>query len=124
MDLREGMATMSMTGELAATPLPGVDPARVEYLHVLPNLRSLVLVIATIDLRGYILLEASLSFLGLGVQPPQPSWGGMVNQGREYLATAWWIAVVPAATLVLTVLAVSLIGDWLRDALDPRLRTR
>ncbi len=100
----------------------GATDARVMLRHILPNLGSIILVIATIDLRRVILFEASLSFLGLGVQPPQPSWGSMLGQGREYLGTAWWISVLPGVALMLTILAVSLVGDWLRDLLDPTLR--
>jgi peptide/nickel transport system permease protein len=100
----------------------GATDARILLRHILPNIWSVILVIVTIDLRRIILFEATLSFLGLGVQPPQPSWGSMIDKGREYLDTAWWISVFPGAALMLTVLAVSLVGDWLRDELDPTLR--
>lgn len=100
----------------------GIPEWRIVLRHILPNLTSLILVLLTIDLRGYILAEASLSFLGLGVQPPDPSWGDMINRGRAYLATAWWISLLPGAALLLTILSVSLIGDWLRDRLDPMYR--
>jgi peptide/nickel transport system permease protein len=100
----------------------GATDGRILVRHILPNLWSVILVIVTIDLRRIILFEATLSFLGLGVQPPQPSWGSMIDKGREYLDTAWWISVFPGAALMLTVLAVSLVGDWLRDELDPTLR--
>jgi peptide/nickel transport system permease protein len=94
------------------------------WCHLLPNLLWLVIVMVTIQLRGLILFEAFLSFLGLGVPPPEPSWGSMIASGRQYLVTAWWIAVIPGIALVLTVVSVSLIGDWLRDVLDPTLRGR
>ncbi len=100
----------------------GADDRRLLWRHILPNLGSIILVIATIDLRRVILFEATLSFLGLGVQPPQASWGSMIDRGREYLNFAPWISVFPGLALMLTVLTVSLIGDWLRDMLDPRLR--
>lgn len=100
----------------------GATDIRVAARHILPNLWSIILVIVTIDLRRIILFEATLSFLGLGVQPPQPSWGSMIDKGREYLGTAWWISLFPGLALMLTILSVSLIGDWLRDALDPTLR--
>jgi len=100
----------------------GATDGRILFRHILPNIRSVILVIVTIDLRRIILFEATLSFLGLGVQPPQPSWGSMIDKGHEYLDTAWWISVFPGAALMLTVLAVSLVGDWLRDELDPTLR--
>jgi peptide/nickel transport system permease protein len=102
----------------------GASDGRILIRQVLPNLWSVVLVVVTIDLRGYILLEASLSFLGLGVQPPQASWGAMVERGREYLGTAWWMSVIPGVALLLTIFAVSMVGDWLRDALDPTLDLR
>ncbi len=100
----------------------GATEGRILFRHVLPNIWSVILVIVTIDLRRIILFEATLSFLGLGVQPPQPSWGSMIDKGREYLDTAWWISVFPGTALMLTVLAVSLVGDWLRDELDSTLR--
>ncbi len=100
----------------------GASNGRILGKHILPNLGSIILVIVTIDLRRVILFEATLSFLGLGVQPPQSSWGSMIDIGREYLNTAWWVSVFPGVALMLTILAVSLIGDWLRDVLDPRSR--
>lgn len=107
---------------VVAARTAGASNARILARHLLPNLTSIAIVLVTIQLRAMILFEASLSFLGLGVPPPQPSWGQMISAGREYLMTAWWISVVPGVALVLTVLSVSLIGDWLRDALDPTLR--
>lgn len=107
---------------VAAARALGATDRRIVVRHILPNLWSIILVIVTIDLRRVILFEASLSFLGLGVQPPQPSWGSMIDKGREYLGTAWWISIFPGLALMLTILAVSLVGDWLRDALDPTLR--
>ncbi len=107
---------------LAARAL-GASNTRILCRHILPNLASVILVIVTIDLRRIILFESTLSFLGLGVQPPDASWGAMLSKGRELLNTAWWISVFPDAALMLTILVVSLIGDWLRDVLDPTLRT-
>ena len=83
---------------------------------------SSLVVIATLELARAIVLEATLSFLGLGVQPPTPSWGGMVQEGREYLDSAWWISTFPGAVLMATTIIVSRAGDWLRDVLDPTLR--
>lgn len=100
----------------------GASNGRILSKHILPNLGSIILVIVTIDLRRVILFEATLSFLGLGVQPPQSSWGSMIDIGREYLNTAWWVSIFPGIALMLTILAVSLIGDWLRDVLDPTQR--
>jgi len=95
---------------------------RVLLRHILPNVGSTLMVIATLELARAIVLEATLSFLGLGIQPPTPSWGGMIHEGREYLDTAWWISVAPGLILMLTSLVVSRTGDWLRDVLDPTLR--
>lgn len=99
----------------------GASHFRIITLHILPNSLSPMLVMTSLDLVRVILLEASLSFLGLGVQPPTPSWGGMINAGRDYLQSAWWIALAPGAAIMLTALSVSRIGDWLRDVLDPDL---
>jgi len=87
-----------------------------------PSFPTLIVVIATLELARSIVLEATLSFLGLGIQPPTPSWGGMVQEGREYLDSAWWISTFPGLVLMLTSLVVSRTGDWLRDLLDPTLR--
>jgi peptide/nickel transport system permease protein len=100
----------------------GAGTFRTMAVHILPNTISPVLVIATLELARVIVLEASLSFLGLGIQPPTPSWGGMLRDGREHLATAWWVATFPGIALLATCLAVNRIGDALRDLLDPRLR--
>jgi peptide/nickel transport system permease protein len=100
----------------------GGSVARVIARHVLPNVLSSLVVIATLELARAIVLEATLSFLGLGVQPPTPSWGGMVQEGREYLDSAWWISTAPGIVLMLTSIVVSRTGDWLRDLLDPTLR--
>ena len=100
----------------------GGSMPRVIARHIVPNILSSLVVIATLELARSIVLEATLSFLGLGVQPPTPSWGGMVQEGREYLDSAWWISTSPGLLLMLTSLAVSRTGDWLRDLLDPTLR--
>jgi peptide/nickel transport system permease protein len=100
----------------------GGSTGRVLLRHILPNVVSSLVVIATLELARAIVLEATLSFLGLGVQPPTPSWGGMIHEGREYLDSAWWISTFPGLVLMLTSLVVSRTGDWLRDLLDPTLR--
>jgi peptide/nickel transport system permease protein len=100
----------------------GGSVARVIVRHILPNVLSSLVVVATLELARAIVLEATLSFLGLGIQPPTPSWGVMVQEGREYLDSAWWISTFPGLILMLTSLAVSRTGDWLRDLLDPTLR--
>lgn len=99
----------------------GLAPIRIATHHVLPNIASALIVNATLAFPQTVLFESSLSFLGLGVQPPATSLGSMVGFGRDYLITAWWIAAVPAAIIFCTSLAFSILGDWLRDRLDPTL---
>jgi len=100
----------------------GGSAGRVILRHIVPNVLSSLVVVATLELARSIVLEATLSFLGLGIQPPTPSWGVMVQEGREYLDSAWWISTFPGLILMVTSLAVSRTGDWLRDLLDPTLR--
>jgi peptide/nickel transport system permease protein len=100
----------------------GGSVTRIVLKHVLPNVVSTLIVIASLELARAVVLEATLSFLGLGIQPPTPSWGGMIHEGREYLDSAWWISTFPGVVLMLTSLVVSRTGDWLRDVLDPTLR--
>lgn len=96
---------------------------RIIFKHILPNVLAPVIVITTLSLGNVIITESSLSFLGLGVPPPTPSWGRMLSEGRNYLATAWWIATFPGVAIMVTVVAINLLGDALRDLFDPRLRT-
>jgi peptide/nickel transport system permease protein len=109
-------------GYAAAVRQLGATPLRIYGRHVLPNIASTLIVSMTLAFPEIILLESGLSFLGLGVQPPETSLGSMVGYGREYLTRAPWILLAPACVIVLTTLSVSLIGDWLRDRLDPTLR--
>lgn len=109
-------------GYAAAVRQLGASPRRVYLLHILPNIASTLIVSMTLVFPEVILLESGLSFLGLGVQPPMTSLGNMVGFGREYITRAAWIMLAPACVIVLTTLAVSLVGDWLRDRLDPTLR--
>jgi peptide/nickel transport system permease protein len=102
----------------------GANDARIITRHILPNAAASIIVIATLMIGNLILFEASLSFLGVGVPITTPTWGRMVFDGIEYVATAWWIALFPGLAVMLTVLATNLVGDWLRDALDPRQRLR
>jgi len=105
-----------------AAQVTGVSPARIVGTHILPNVMGSVLVIATINLALAILTEATLSFLGIGVPPTQPSLGTLVRIGNEFLFSGdWWISILPGAMLVALSLSVNLLGDWLRDALNPRL---
>jgi peptide/nickel transport system permease protein len=102
----------------------GANDGRIIARHILPNAAASIIVIATLMIGNLILFEASLSFLGVGVPLTTPTWGRMVFNGLEYVATAWWIALFPGLAVMLTVLATNLVGDWLRDALDPRQRRR
>jgi peptide/nickel transport system permease protein len=102
----------------------GARPASIYFRHILPNISSVLIVQFTLNFPQTILLETSLSFLGLGIQPPLTSLGQMLGSGRSYLITAWWIAVLPGIIIFLTTLSISMIGDWLRDRLDPTLRGR
>lgn len=104
---------------LAAESL-GSSDARIVFRHLLPNIAGAVVIQATLSIAGAILAESSLSFLGLGVQPPTPSWGEMLNTARGYLRDAPWTAIAPGSLIFLSVLAFNLVGDGLRDALDPR----
>ncbi len=112
----------SAQGYAASVRQLGASPARVYLRHILPNIASTLIVSMTLIFPEIILLESSLSFLGLGVQPPMTSLGNMVGYGREYITRAPWIMLAPALTIVTTTLAVSTLGDWLRDRLDPTLR--
>lgn len=107
---------------LAARAL-GMGDGRIILRHIIPNTLAPVIVSATLGIGQTILTEASLSFLALGVQPPTPSWGNMISDGRDALILAWWISTFPGLAIVFTVIAFNLLGDGLRDALDPRLRT-
>jgi len=101
----------------------GVKDRRIIFQHLLPNLLGPVIVLMTLNVANNILLESSLTFLGLGVDPTIPSWGGMLADGRTYLQTAWWVSVFPGFAILFTVLGLNLLGDWLRDSLDPTGRT-
>jgi len=111
-------------GYVGAVGALGASTLRLYGRHILPNISAALVVQATINFPGTILLETSLSFLGLGVQPPMTSLGLMLGQGRNFLLQAWWIAIIPGVTIFLTTLSMSLFGDWLRDRLDPTLDGR
>lgn len=107
-----------------AAELAGAGTLRILVRHLLPNIAGPLLVVATAEFGLMILFEAGLSFLGLGIQPPTPSWGSIMSAGRQHVERAWWLTVVPGASLFLLVLSVNIVGDWLRDKLDPRSRAR
>jgi peptide/nickel transport system permease protein len=102
----------------------GVRDYRIIFRHILPNALAPVFVTATLDVATAILVETGLSFLGFGVQPPAPSWGNILTEGRTYVFDAWWLTVFPGLAILITVLSFNLLGEGLRDALDPRLRGR
>jgi peptide/nickel transport system permease protein len=102
----------------------GARPLRVMFAEILPNIASSVLVFFTLVIAANILTEAGLSFLGAGVQPPNPSWGTQIAEGQERITTAPWLTLVPGIAIVLTVLSLNIFGDGLRDALDPRAKVR
>ena len=118
--VRSEVLTIRHSEFIEAARASGATPARVMFGHILPNISSSIIVVASQQLAAMILFEAALSFLGLGVKPPTPSWGGMVADGRLYLAQAWWASTLPGIAILLTVLATNWLGDWVRDTLDPR----
>ena len=99
----------------------GASNSRIIFRHILPNALSPVMVAATLGVAGAILTESALSFLGIGVQPPTPSWGNMLTAGKDYLEFAWWLSLFPGVAILVTVIAYNLVGEGLRDALDPRI---
>ena len=107
---------------IKAAEMAGNRAPRILLRHILPNIAGPLMVVATSEFGLMILFEAGLSFLGLGIQPPYPSWGSIMSVGRQYVARAWWLTVFPGACLFVLVLCVNLFGDWLRDRVDPRSR--
>jgi peptide/nickel transport system permease protein len=116
--------TLSLREEefVLAAEVAGASPRRIVLRHLLPNVLAPVIVLSSFELAAMMLIEASLSFLGLGVQPPMPSWGSMISQGRDYIYTAWWLTTLPGLALMLAVLGANQLGDGVRDLLDPHLR--
>jgi peptide/nickel transport system permease protein len=100
----------------------GVGRVRLLFRHVLPNVAPSIVVVASLQFSQFVVAEAAISFLGFGVQPPTPAWGSMLSESRDFLYVAWWLAAFPGVALALTALGVNLLGDWLRDTLDPKLR--
>ena len=108
-------------GYVEMAKVTGASTPRILYRHILPGVINTVVVITPFGIRGLILTDATLSFLGVGVPPPTPAWGIMVADGRQYATAAWWVTVFPGIAIMLTVLSMNFLGDWLRDRWDPRL---
>jgi peptide/nickel transport system permease protein len=107
---------------VAQARLAGSSPVRIMLVHLFPNVLNTLVVLLSLQVGWVIIVEASLSFLGAGVPPPTPTWGSMIAEGRDYIASAWWVSFFPGLAILVTVLAFNLFGDWLRDALDPTMR--
>jgi peptide/nickel transport system permease protein len=102
--------------------ITGCSARRIMVFHLFPNMLNTLIVLLTLQVGYVILVEASLSFLGAGIPPPTPAWGSMVAEGRDYITRAWWVSFFPGAAIMLVVLSLNLLGDWVRDTLDPKLR--
>jgi peptide/nickel transport system permease protein len=120
--VRASVLSIRQLEYVEAARAQGATAPRIIVRHVLPNTMAPLLVLASAQFGTMVLLESGLSFLGLGVQPPHPSWGNMLAEGRDYLSNAWWLGTVPGAAIALIVLGANLLGDGLRKALDPWLR--
>jgi peptide/nickel transport system permease protein len=120
--VRANVLTIRQLEYVEAARTLGASDWRLVARHILPNTLAPILVIGSSQFATMVLLESGLSFLGLGIQPPRPSWGAMLSEGRDYLSNAWWLATVPGIAISLVVLGANLLGDGLRDFLDPRLR--
>ena len=108
---------------IARARVSGASDWRIMMRHLLPNVMPTLIVLLTLQVGWVIIVEASLSFLGAGIPPPTPAWGGMLAEGREYVSTAWWVTTAPGVAIMLVVLAFNLCGDWLREKLDPKQRS-
>ena len=120
--VRAEVLTLKEMDFVARARVAGASNLRIVFRHILPNVFNTIIVLATLQVGNVILLEASLSFLGAGIPPPDPAWGVMVAEGRDFIVTSWWLSVIPGLAIMFTVLSMNLLGDWLRDYLDPRLR--
>lgn len=120
--VRAEALTLKAMDFVARARVAGASDLRIIFRHILPNIANTIIVLATLQVGNVILLEASLSFLGAGIPPPNPAWGVMIAEGRDYIVTSWWLSVIPGLAIMCTVLSMNLLGDWLRDHLDPKLR--
>ncbi len=121
-NVRADTIVWKQRGFVTYAKVAGTSVPRIIAIHILPNVLDNILVIMSLQAGYIVLLTASLSFLGAGIPPPAPSWGGMVAEGRTYISSAWWISAAPGVAIVLVVSSLNLLGDWLRDHLDPKLR--
>jgi peptide/nickel transport system permease protein len=120
--VRGEVLTVKQRDYVQAASALGSGRLRVLFRHVLPNVAPSIIIVASLQFSQFIVAEAAISFLGFGVQPPTPAWGSMLSESRDFLYVAWWLAAFPGAALALTALGINLVGDWLRDLLDPRFR--
>ena len=120
--VRAEVLSLKQMDYVALARLSGASTVRIMFKHILPGTFSTVLVVATLQKVGLILAEAFLSYIGAGIPPPYPAWGVMIADGRNYLHSTWWVAIIPGVAILMTVMALNFLGDWMRDRLDPRLR--
>lgn len=120
--IRAEVLSIKQMDFIARAKVAGASNTRIIIKHVFPNITNTLIVLGTLQVGTVILLEATLSFLGAGIPRPNPAWGVMVADGRDHIASAWWIAVMPGIAIMMTVLSMNMMGDWLRDKLDPKLR--
>lgn len=116
--------SISQNDYIKLARVAGCRNLRIMFSHILPNLANTIIIMVTLNIGQIIILTATLSFLGLGTQPPSPDWGLMMNEGRQYINYAWWLVVFPGVAIMMAVLGFNLVGDWLREVLDPKQRQR
>ena len=120
--IRGQVLTLMELDFITQARIAGASAARIILRHLLPNTFNTLMVLVTLQVGYVIIVEASLSFLGAGIPPPTPAWGSMIAEGRDFITSAWWVSFFPGLAILLVVLAFNLLGDWLRDTLDPKLR--
>jgi peptide/nickel transport system permease protein len=120
--IRGQVLTLMQLDFIAQSRIAGAGAWRIISRHLFPNTLNTLVVLVTLQIGYVIIVEASLSFLGAGIPPPTPAWGSMISEGREFVTSAWWVSMFPGLAIMLVVLAFNLLGDWLRDTLDPKLR--
>jgi peptide/nickel transport system permease protein len=120
--IRGQVLTLMELDFIAQARIAGAGAWRIIFHHLLPNTMNTLVVLVTLQIGYVIIVEASLSFLGAGIPPPTPAWGSMIAEGRDFVTSAWWVSLFPGLAILLVVLAFNLLGDWLRDTLDPKLR--